>query len=868
MKQLSLFRGVHDTQPRPVTLEELVTMMRTDQSVRDLTEKHRYARSMGDEQGASRYKKMMTSFGVAALFEGGRRQRHIVEYTGLSLADFDHIPEERMPEVLAMVCEDEHTLLAYTTISNHGIRVLYRYDYKPTDDTNCHGFQEDKNSPCSSVLSVGDYKLAFLHGNRYYSELVGLESDGQCKNVGRISTIAYDEELYYNPDATPFIVKLEEKKSVGRPRGVKSEKLRVKSCKVSDVEAAVCKELEQRGVVYRAGTHNKYISDACYMMNRYGVAESDCTAWALDRFADYHEAGNDVASIVRSCYTQTAEHGTARPPKADTGKQATVAQIEAFLAERVALRRNVVTGFVEILPLNEDDDADARGASVNLQFSSFAPRHRLSKLISALGLASVATVARYESATCDEESFSSPEECALAPLGLSAQRSAACSSCLPEENSKQEFSHTDSTDNTDSIYCQQDLNTITQNTRCCARVGHPDGDTKHYTLNSKQKQYRQFTDDDRNSLWRALSKELGVRVVRQDISAVVKSDFSPRYHPFEDYINWLQPWDGVTDHIGRLASSVTVKGDQEYFARCFKKWLVAFIAAIFDPEEVNHEILVFIGRQGSYKSTWFHYLLPPELRQYFLPKLMSNSGITKDDLFKIAQSGLVCLEEIDHMKQRDLNQLKAITTMRTINERRSYGEFNEFHRHIASFCATGNNRFFLTDPTGNRRFLTFEVESIVPPQTYDYGYEGVYAQAYTLWRQGFRYWFNDEENAEINRRNTDFEAPNKEWELINKYYRRPLAGEECKFLTATDILERINASVKERLSIVKIGNALHDLGYERKRLGNARGYRLVEIPFADMERKQKDMGKYTDTPQPEEQETQDHDEEVQTELPF
>ena len=37
MQQLSLFRGVHDTQPRPVTLEELVTMMRTDQSVRDLT---------------------------------------------------------------------------------------------------------------------------------------------------------------------------------------------------------------------------------------------------------------------------------------------------------------------------------------------------------------------------------------------------------------------------------------------------------------------------------------------------------------------------------------------------------------------------------------------------------------------------------------------------------------------------------------------------------------------------------------------------------------------------------------------------------------------------------------------------------------
>ncbi len=573
-------------------------------------------------------------------------------------------------------------------------------------------------NPRNLWLNNQEYKRVFEQGNEYYCNLLNLPYDEKCKNATRLSGMAHDPEVYYNPDAVAIIVDMT-KKSAGRPR---------KGTKIERVEESVIRELEQRGVVYAPGSHNKYISDACYMMNRYGVSLGDCTAWALDRFNDYQQQGNDVASIVRSCYLQTEEHGTARPPKAVSDKQATVAQIEAFLAERVQLRRNVVTGFVEVLYLNENDNENR---------------------------------------------------------------------------------------------------------------------TKHSTL-SPQPDFRQFTDDDRNSLWRALSKELGARVVRQDISAVVKSDFSPRYHPFEEYISSLQPWDGATDHIARLASSVTVKGDQEYFSRCFKKWLVAFIAAIFDPEEVNHEILVFIGRQGSYKSTWFHYLLPPVLRQYFLPKLMSNSGITKDDLFKIAQSGLVCLEEIDNMKQRDLNQLKAITTMRTINERRSYGEFNEFHRHIASFCATGNNRFFLTDHTGNRRFLTFEVESIVPPQTYNFGYEGVYAQAYALWQQGFRYWFNEEENAEINLRNIEFEAPNKELELITKYYRAPMQGEECKFLTATDILERINGSIKEQLSTVRIGIALRAMGIERVRSGNSRGYRLVEITPDQININQRALGNFTE----------------------
>ena len=64
------------------------------------------------------------------------------------------------------------------------------------------------------------------------------------------------------------------------------------------------------------------------------------------------------------------------------------------------------------------------------------------------------------------------------------------------------------------------------------------------------------------------------------------------------------------------------------------------------------------------------------------------------------------------MRPAELNQLKAMVTMPYVNERAAYGRNKERHPHIASFCGTGNNVQFLTDPTGNRRWLPFEVSQI------------------------------------------------------------------------------------------------------------------------------------------------------------
>ena len=112
------------------------------------------------------------------------------------------------------------------------------------------------------------------------------------------------------------------------------------------------------------------------------------------------------------------------------------------------------------------------------------------------------------------------------------------------------------------------------------------------------------------------------------------------------------------------------------------------------------------------------------------------------------------------MQRSELNQLKAMTTTLYVNERPAYGRNKVHLPHVASFCATGNNLQFLTDDTGNRRWLPFEVTAIDNPWTAHIDYEGLYAQAKHLLDNDFRYWYRDHEIEELNLANRRFETPN------------------------------------------------------------------------------------------------------------
>ena len=348
--------------------------------------------------------------------------------------------------------------------------------------------------------------------------------------------------------------------------------------------------------------------------------------------------------------------------------------------------------------------------------------------------------------------------------------------------------------------------------------------------------WERINDRIENTLWKELSKQKPVRM--RDLQYVIGSDYVPAYHPFRFYLEHLPPWNGDVDHILGLSLSVNVKGDSDeqfLFAEYLKKWLVAMVASWMDDRVVNNVMLVLIGEQGSYKTTWFAHLLPPQLREYFYTK--TNSGmVSKDDLLTLSQYALMCWEELDSMQLKELNKLKAVMTMPSINERAAYAHYHENRPHLASFCGTGNNVQFLSDPTGTRRWLPFEVESIESPMSSPFDYEGIYSQAYTLYRQGFRYWFDKNEITRLSQHNQQFETARSENELIDEYFRKPISSDEGEYLSAAVIQQITGAVNMKGISATKLGRALTSMGYEYHLSRGIRRYRVVRRSTSEMQR--------------------------------
>jgi len=306
--------------------------------------------------------------------------------------------------------------------------------------------------------------------------------------------------------------------------------------------------------------------------------------------------------------------------------------------------------------------------------------------------------------------------------------------------------------------------------------------------------WEEMFDRDQNDLYIECCSTTGENFTEKLFETVLNSSVVPAVNPLCLYLKSLEEWnDGMPDYISQAADTVHMASDKEnkIWHICFRKWLVATVAGWQYENVVNHQVICLIGNQGIFKSTWIRNLLPPELQAYVsdMPEL---ERFDKDERLRAAEYAIINLDELDKLSDRELNKLKAQVTSTHIDERASFGHNKEKRVRVASYAASGNKEEFLTDQTGNRRWLPFHVISIDSPFTNKLPYSGMYAQAQYLLKNHFNYWFDNTEVDALKEHVDRFMVPDSIEELLLSCFApadKNMAG--AKFLKLSEIAAKI-----------------------------------------------------------------------------
>lgn len=343
-------------------------------------------------------------------------------------------------------------------------------------------------------------------------------------------------------------------------------------------------------------------------------------------------------------------------------------------------------------------------------------------------------------------------------------------------------------------------------------------------LIAKRIEYKKKTETDwieanENELWRELAR-LGYNYGVTKIIQLLKSSFVADFDPIKDYFDNLPEWDGQ-EHIYELSKYIVVKpvNDHERFFRMFTKWLVRLIRHGLGGG-VNKESIIFTGAQDKGKTSFFHFLLPKQLQEYFKENPDTDSK-NKDGKIALTRALIVNFDEMDSMGKKDMAQVKSYMTKTICDDRLPYERTEARTPTIASFVGSTNKKQFLYDETGNVRFISFELDRIIfdktdptKPNYRNVDIDKVWTQAYMLYKdKSFVCDLTPEEtklNEEINKA---FLVRTEEMETISIAMHIPTEGEQSEFLSALEVKNKLRQLGYMNLDTQRIGKALSAMGY-------------------------------------------------------
>lgn len=280
-----------------------------------------------------------------------------------------------------------------------------------------------------------------------------------------------------------------------------------------------------------------------------------------------------------------------------------------------------------------------------------------------------------------------------------------------------------------------------------------------------------WNDTDDSGLREFIEKYYGISSTAKCADALALSFEKHSFHPIKDYLESLT-WDGV-ERVNTLFIDYLGAEDNSYVRTVARKIIVAAVARVLVPGIKFDNMPVLAGPQGMGKST----IIKKLGKQWYSDSLTTVSG--KEAYEQLQGVWILEMGEMMATKKADIEATKHFLSKTEDIYRVAYGRRTSRFPRQCVFIGTTNDREFLRDKTGNRRFWPIDVgintntKSVFDDLT-QYEIDQIWAEAVELWRAGEKLYLTGEEEKEAKRQQEEHSEESAKAGLIEEYLNKLL----------------------------------------------------------------------------------------------
>lgn len=251
-----------------------------------------------------------------------------------------------------------------------------------------------------------------------------------------------------------------------------------------------------------------------------------------------------------------------------------------------------------------------------------------------------------------------------------------------------------------------------------------------------EKKRREWTNIDDEYLLYYMETFYSLNSDKKVLSALEMISDANKFNPFIDMLNSTR-WDGM-HRLENLLPDYMGARRCKYTTECIKTLMLGVISRAYSPGTKFDYSIVLIGPQGIGKSTFFQKLCCDD--EWYLENIKSLYN-DKEAAEKIQGKLIVEFNEMLGLRNDEI--AKSFLTQLADDYREPYKRRVEKRKRTCVFIATTNKTDFLTDKTGNRRYLPIEccVEPIqkslfIDGETLRAEFLQVWSEVYEIYKSG------------------------------------------------------------------------------------------------------------------------------------